>query len=387
MKRTLFIVGTLMALVVCTDAMARPLRKAISQHFDAPTPGVCCELPMAEGYTSAVVKVAGKEVPSQVDSLPDVGRVVAFCYDAKQGTNKIRITYNTTPQKEYPQRVWAQMYYKNRDKSLRKIDYVEEGADTMYNRLHHHGPAFENEQVAYRLYFDKKQTVDIYGKRHPRLEIAKTMWYPTDEHLAEGAGDDVLRVSGTVGVGTLKGWNEAKGKATHIDKFQRRWARVISTGPVRTVVEMGVDGWDYCDRRIDLRSTYTLWAEGRECRVVHRFEGPWQGLKFCTGVQKKFRDRKPYNTDKALAVWAEDFPQNDTVKYKKERVGLVVWPKDGEPDGLPRVEDKDNYLCLVEPDENGEIAYTFAFVWLKEEFAKWDEEAFHAYVDSFKGRK
>ena len=33
-----------------------------------------------------------------------------------------------------------------------------------YWMLHHHGPAFEYEMVAYRIYFDERQTVDIYGK-------------------------------------------------------------------------------------------------------------------------------------------------------------------------------------------------------------------------------
>lgn len=57
--------------------------------------------------------------------------------------------------------------------------------------MHHHGPAFESELVAYRLYFDKKQTVDIYGKFNKGFEIKESQFYPTDEQLARGFGDDV----------------------------------------------------------------------------------------------------------------------------------------------------------------------------------------------------
>lgn len=376
---------TLLAITLIggADALAQSRRLSFVEHFDAPCANQQREYPIGKEYTSAVVKVNGREVASQVDSLPNVGRVVAFEYDATEGTNRIKIRCGKGEQKEYERRVWAQMYYKNKDKSLRKIDFVEEGADTMYNRLHHHGPAFENTQVAYRLYFDKKQTVDIYGKRTPQLEIAQTMWYPTDEHLAAGTGDDVLRVSGTVGVGTLKGWDAKKRRATHIDKFSRRVARVISAGPVRTVVEMSVEGWSYCGDTLSLQSIYTLWGGSRECRVEHTFGGNWQGKQFCTGVQKKFGDRVPHITDKALAVWAEDFPQNDTVKYKKERVGLVVWPADGAVDGYERAEDKNNYLCLMSPDERGKLTYTFSFVWLREEFEEWSKESFFRYVDLF----
>ena len=369
--------------IACGVATAQPRTQKFTEHFEQPQQNVRYEVPIAERYTSAVVSVNGVEVASQVDNIPGVGRVVAFEWDAVKGRNTIKISCGKGAQKEYPRKVWAQMYYKNKDKSLRKIDFVEEGADTMYNRLHHHGPAFENSEVAYRLYFDKKQTVDIYGKRHQGLEIAQTMWYPTDEHLAAGAGDDVLRVSGTVGVGTLKGWDAKKGKATHIDKFSRRVARIIADGPVRTVVEMSVEGWNYCGDTLSLQSVYTLWGGSRECSVKHTLGGEWSDKTFCTGVQKKFRDREPYITDRAIAVWAEDFPQNDTIKYKKERVGLVVWPADGEVDGCERVEDKDNYLCLVRPNSKGEICYSFSYVWLREEFEAWSKEAFFRYVDHF----
>ena len=386
MKR---ITATFVALVALGVSLvaAQPRTLSLTEHFDAPRKGVKVEVPVGQHYTSAVVKVDGKEVASQVDSLPGVGRVVAFEYDATQGKNRIQIRCGKGPQREYPAKVWAQMYYKNKDKSLRKIDFVEEGADTMYNRLHHHGPAFENSEVAYRLYFDKKQTVDIYGKRQRGLEIAQTMWYPTDEHLANGSGDDVLRVSGTVGVGTLKGWDAKKKKAIHIDKFTRRVARVLADGPVRTVVEMSVEGWNYCGDTLTLQSIYTLWGGSRECSVRHTFGGEWKDKVFCTGVQKKFGDKVSHITDRALAVWAEDFPQNDTVKYKKERVGLVVWPADGAPDGYERVEDKDNHLCLMSPNEEGQIAYSFSFVWLKEEFEEWCEEEFFRYVDLYNATK
>ena len=72
--------------------------------------------------------------------------------------------------------------------------------EDVYHSLHHHGVAIESEQMAYRIYFDKKQTIDPYCKRTPQLELAQSYWYPNDSLLADGYGDDILRVSGTVGV-------------------------------------------------------------------------------------------------------------------------------------------------------------------------------------------
>ena len=72
-----------------------------------------------------------------------------------------------------------------------------------YWMLHHHGPAFENEMVAYRIYFDHRQTVDTYGKYHKGLELKQTQFYPDDEQKAKGFGDDVLWVGNTFGLGAL----------------------------------------------------------------------------------------------------------------------------------------------------------------------------------------
>ena len=82
-----------------------------------------------------------------------------------------------------------------------------------YHSFHHHGVAVESELMAYRIYFDKKQTIDVYCKRQPQLELAQSYWYPNDSLLAAHYGDDILRVSGTVGVGTVKFWD---GKLRHI---------------------------------------------------------------------------------------------------------------------------------------------------------------------------
>ena len=71
------------------------------------------------------------------------------------------------------------------------------------------------------------------------------MWYPSDEQLSRGYGHDNLRVFGSVGVGTLKGWDAEKRKMVHITDFKRREARILADGPIRTVVEMRVEGWRY----------------------------------------------------------------------------------------------------------------------------------------------
>ena len=231
-------------------------------------------------------------------------------------------------------------------------NYVGKG-DT-YHSLHHHGVAVESELMAYRIYFDKKQTIDPYCKRKPQLELAQSYWYPNDSLLAEGYGDDILRVSGTVGVGSVKYWDGKK--MVHIEPVSERSQRIVSQKKNEATIEVSVKGWQPSssiqntqNTPINLTTRYTLRAGHRDMRCDVLLSDTLSGL--CTGVQtipaKGGNDTVTIVLPNGilLASWGTDWPVNDSAKYAKETVGLGVFiPKAfaGE-----NVHDKQNNLCLL----------------------------------------
>ena len=257
-------------------------------------------------------------------------------------------------------------------------------ADT-YHQLHHHGVAVESELMAYRIYFDKKQTIDVYCKRTPRLELATSYWYPNDSLLAAHYGDDILRVSGTVGVGTVKYWND---KLYHIEDVGERQQWIVrQTCNKATIAVCDID-WTVPDGKqddsetrkiVNLRAEYTMRAGHRDMRCDVKVSDIIEGL--CTGVQtipakgsltdivdltgkRSYSDNGPtaeggqcsfvehLENGTLLASFGTDFPVNDTVNYAKETVGLGVFiPKKfaGE-----LVHDKSNNLCLLKPQKTKE---------------------------------
>lgn len=314
---------------------------------------------------SAVVSVgSAHQIPSQLDKR--LGELVFVAHIT--GQQDFQVVYSSAPDKRvFKERVHAQMWLKNPDKTLRAVDSVASDKDDMYHRLHHHGPAFESEYAAYRIYFDKKQTIDTYGKKRPRLELAETMWYPSDEQLARGYGHDNLRVFGSVGVGTLKGWDAEKRKMVHITDFKRREARILAKGPIRTVVEMRVEGWRYGGREITMTSRYILYAGHSDVRVENRIEGDYRGLVFTTGVMK-MAESKEYKKDNVIAAFGRDFPENDTLKWERERVGLAVAVPQKQI--ASQIDDKTSYLFQLAPDARGRIDYVFEMLWRKSEWLK-----------------
>ncbi|WP_455498145.1 DUF4861 domain-containing protein [Coprobacter sp.] len=323
----------------------------------------------------------GKEIASQLDDLNQDGIAdeIIFLSDFKRKEKKeftILFSEKPFPENRYTARVHAQMFKKEKDKSITPITEASSPTGTLYNKLHHHGPAFESEFIAYRIYFDKKQTVDVYGKFYKQLELSRSLWYPTDEQLKEGFGDDILRVSGSTGVGTLKGWNGKK--AIHIEPVDNREAKIIANGPLRTVVDMNSDGWQYNGKKINLKSRYILYSGHRDVEVYNTFSGNTDSMVFCTGVQKIKGGITEQNGKDRIAVWGTDFPVNDTVKYGKQTLGLAVDLR--KTNCIKPTEDKVNYLFLVKPDKNNQINYRITVCSQKETFGYHKSKDFFKYV-------
>ncbi len=277
---------------------------------------------------SAVVMNGNEEIPSQLDDLNGDRRPdeLAFLVDLPaKGKKTLTITLSSAKSdKTYPARVYAEMLVSDKKGKHVPVQSVTiPGTSNIYNQMHHHGPAFESELVAYRLYFDHKQTVDIYGKFNKGFEIKESQFYPTDEQLARGFGDDVLMVGGSCGVGALKGWDGKK--ATHITPVATLTERIIAYGPVRTISEIEVADWQYQGSELNMTNRYTLYGGHRDVFVETFFEEPLKDEVFCTGVID-IKGSVSYSDHKGLiGCWGTDWPVNDTVKYAKETVGLATY--------------------------------------------------------------
>ena len=220
-----------------------------------------------------------------------------------------------------------------------------------YHQLHHHGVAVESELMAYRIYFDRKHTIDPYCKRTPQLELAQSYWYPNDSLLLAGYGDDILRVSGTVGVGSVKYWNGQK--MVHIEPVAERSQRIVRQTRNEAVIEVAVRGWQVEGKSVDMTVQYTMHAGHRDMRCDVYLSQPVEGL--CTGVQmipaKGGNNHQSPITNHQLqngvllSSWGTDWPVNDSVKYAKETVGLGVFIPAAYAGNL--VQDKQNNLCLL----------------------------------------
>lgn len=344
---------------------------------------------LGAGFTvkSATVFDGTNEIPSQLDDMNGDTRAdeLAFVINLPaSGKKTLNVTLSSLKSdKTYPARVYAEMLFRTSKKNKYAKGYAiyADGASDTYNVQHHHGAAFESELVAYRIYFNEKQTTDLYGKFHKGLELEESQFYPTGEQLKRGFGDDVIKVNSSCGAGTLRGWDGTQ--STLIKPVAVRGQRILASGPVRTIVDAEVKGWQYQNKELNMINRYTLYAGHRDAQVDVLFDAPLDKEVFCTGVQNITGHADMFSDHNGLvASWGTDWPVNDTVKYKKETVGLATYiPKKYV---VKETSDKENFLYTISAPGKSSFRYYTSFTSCKETFGYSDKEKWFAYVQEWK---
>ena len=320
---------------------------------------------------SALVTVDGQEIPCQLDDLNQDDIFDELCFLANLGERE-RKQYTVTlfdegEPRSYPARVYADMLVRNTsDKKLKKNQQnnflesitVRGDAADAYHIQHHHGVDFESELNGIRIYFDARQTLDLYGKYQKRLELQDTQFYTDAEQKAQGYGDDVLWVGQTFGLGAFRGWDGTK--PTLVEPVRSRTQRIISYGPLRTIVEVVDRDWQapltssisHHPSAITMTLRYTQYAGHRDTDV---------DVFFNKGT---------------------DYPATDTTKWKHETVGLAVLvPHKNIASEEPA--NKDNYAFVVKIDGT-HMAYKVNYTSANETFGYHSAQKWFDYLKAWR---
>ena len=395
MRKTIITLSVLLTSIVAVADEV--LTVSVTNPSRAPRTSVAVDIPLESSVASALVTDAsGSELPCQLDDLDGDGRYdrLAFMVPSigKRQTSKFTVTLSATGQpREYVPLVYADMMLTNKKiKSQNKQDLyissltVDNGTNP-YWMLHHHGPAFENELVAYRIYFDHRQTVDIYGKYNKQLELKQTQFYPDKEQKQQGYGDDVLWVGETFGLGTLRGWDGEK--PLMLKDVNHRTLHILARGPLRTVVEVIDEGWrpsTDSQKRINMTTRYTLYANRRDCQVNVTFDSPADDHLFATGIIN-VKNSKEFSDHQGLrGCWGTDWPvsEKDSAGHKRETVGLgICIPQKQVVMELPA--NKDNYPFVVGKIANS-FNYNITFCSDNESWGYHSDKEWFAYLKAWK---
>jgi unsaturated chondroitin disaccharide hydrolase len=225
------------------------------------------------------------------------------------------------------------------------------------------GPGWESELTAWRLYFDKRNAIDLYGKRRDGLYLDTYSTPGYDYHADLPIGRDIYKNGDAIGIGSIAALVD--GQVVKVADVAARSWRIVSTGPVRAIVELTYKGWKVGGREVTLVSRMTQWAGDRG--FWHDVTlTPAAGLQLVTGLPIK-PDLPRVDAPGVLATYGRQVVEpgaQGVASLPGEQLGLaIILP---EP---PAAKVKDSALDYLLPvdlkDGHGRFFVT----------AAWDQES------------
>ncbi|HEY6308552.1 MAG TPA: DUF4861 family protein [Candidatus Angelobacter sp.] len=293
--------------------------------------------------------VQATEIPSQVDDLDDDGKAdeLAFQLDLQpRETCIVTISYGE------PGRI-----YKIRG------DYPPQTDALFAKKIQ--GLGWESDKNAWRIYFDPRNAIDLYGKRRSMLLLKRFAQPEFDYHAESPDGRDTYEVGGAIGIGAVAAWSQ--NKVIKAADVRARGYRVVSTGPVRAILELTYEGWNVAGSLVTLHTRITQWAGDRGFYQTITADTA-SNLTLATGVPLKL-NVPAFHAERGrtwLASWGQQ-----VVKPGAGATGVVTGSNLGlgvvmiKPAAASVVDDASNHLLTFSAEAGSASWYTLA---------AWDEE-------------
>lgn len=316
-------------------------------------------------------------IPWQLDDLDGDGVYDELAFAVGLAPNQVRnISVRLTQEESARQfEPTSRAYIKLRDDKMRHpevtaVTYPGNSVNAhIYDTLYGHGACVESLTGAWRVYIDNRQSIDLYGKPAPKLELDSTGFYTTRaQFLEQGYGRDILWAGRSVAAGSFRGLTD--GEPQTIDTVRTRSQRVLASGPVRAIVEVEDKGWTINGKEVDMVQRYTQYGVNPWFTVDVSLDGPGADQTFCTGVLKigepAGSDKNAPNEERAgfidergfAASWGENIPDKADLDLT-ETLGIAI--RVNPANVAATREDDINYIVELKPDADGRISYDVNF--------------------------
>ncbi len=307
-------------------------------------------------------------VPVQIDDLDGDGTPDELTFQASfesRSSRKFFLTTGVADTSRPPAARTDAADYKRIDGVLKSItDDDVPGNGRVRKAYRFDGVGWESEIIAYRLYLDERNAIDLLGKRKPGLYWNYIGTSGVDYQQDADWGTDVLHIGDALGVGGIGFW-----VADSVQKPQvldRQRTRIIARGPIRAVVRVEYEGWKVGSRKVNVTSLFTIYAGDRlsEQRVTVSPVSP--GLVLATGVVHHDSTETLWNSREGwLCTTGRQARFDDSLMF-----GISVDPKSI----IRKTRDARNELLLLRPDRRAPLKIMLAASWKGESGRMWTRE-------------
>ncbi|MFD2525827.1 DUF4861 domain-containing protein [Flavihumibacter stibioxidans] len=236
------------------------------------------------------------------------------------------------------------------------------------------GPAWENDKVGFRLYFDVRNGKDIWGKTTADMVLDTVGMSPASNyHQQAGWGMDVLKVGPSLGAGALAlyvpGMNGkdslVRVGGRHIEKVS--YKKVVD-GPVRAIINLTYHNWKIAENMppLQLTETISIWGGQYFYESTVIIRGAPADAKLVTGVVNLHHaEQQNFESGgvKGLYTWHNQSENKDNLGMAILAASSVV-EKFSDASGV-HSDIKNSYLAVMNTNASSPVGFRFFAGWEK----------------------
>ena len=258
-------------------------------------------------------------------------------------------------------------------KNVESLDLPAEHTDHSWY-IRYEGPGWENKQIAYRLYLDWRNAIDIFGKKVDTLVLPQVGQEGFDSyHEPAPWGQDILKAGKSLGIG---GYGRFTGDTiAHFRKVAQTNVEV-SNEEAQSSVSINYSGWETGDVKTDLKSVISIFPEDRFMKVQLTPSTEFKGL--ATGIVK-FNDIPLLQETSTSGDWAYIATYGtQTLVSDQDLLGMAIFYKTKQAEVT---EGPFDHLLVFKPSTETQTYYLLG-AWAQEPGGITDEQAFKKDVSS-----
>ena len=149
------------------------------------------------------------------------------------------------------------------------------------------GPAWENDKVGFRIYFDPRNGIDIFGKTVSDL-VLDSVGLKGNYHKLSDWGMDILKVGNSLGagsVGIILNDSLVRLGATALTRFD-----LVAEGPVRAIFNLTYEGWQVGNEYLSISKQISIWKGQYWYKNTMEINGFSGSKEIVTGIVNLYSD-------------------------------------------------------------------------------------------------
>lgn len=279
----------------------------------------------------AIANTMNELYPYQLDDLDGDGQwdELFFLVDLKpKDTLVLKMEYQKTQRATHFTSL-ANVRFGSKNEPYEELDNVtrlSDGDTKITSQVFQmEGPAWENDVVGFRNYFDARNGMDIFGKQTSKMVLDSAGIKGQNYHALDDWGMDILKVGTSLGAGAI---------ALKQNDSIYRWSpsgeasyRRIADGPLRSILELKYNNWQVDGSKVNLTHRISIWGGANYFKSEVTVENiPDSTMSLVTGIVNLHSDSLYFGNFQDDVIFATHDKQAENQAYLG--MGIILERKD-----------------------------------------------------------